>query len=80
MNNNPMNASEALARLQAVAEYVARPPQPQDGARRIVRVQPMSESYAKAFEEFRQWMENTKGREDDLRKGRSIRPRYKPNP
>lgn len=42
--------------------------------------QPMSDSYHKAVEEFRLWMENTKGREDDWRKGRSIRPRYKPNP
>ena len=45
------------------------------------KTQPVrSESYTKAIEEFRLWMENTKGREDDWRKGRSIRPRSKPNP
>ena len=44
------------------------------------KTQPVrSESYTKAIEEFRLWMENTKGREDDWRKGRSIRPRSKPN-
>ena len=78
MNKNPTNTSEALARLQAVAEYAARPPQPLEGARRSERVQPMSDSYRQAVEEFRLWMENTKGREDDWRKGRSIRPRFKP--
>ena len=77
MNNNPMNTSEALARLQAAAQYAARPPQPLEGARRSERVQPMSESYAKAVEEYRLWMENTKGREDDQKSGRSLRPRYK---
>ena len=30
-----MNTSEGLARLQAVAEYAARPTQPQDGARSV---------------------------------------------
>ena len=45
MNKNPINASEALARLQAAAEYAARPNQPLEGARRSERVQPMSESY-----------------------------------
>ena len=71
-----MNTSEALARLQAAAQYAARPPQPLDGAR-SVRVQPMSESYAKAVEEFRLWMDNTKGRLDDQKNGRALRPRYK---
>ena len=71
-----MNTSEALARLQAVAEYAARPAQPLDGAR-SVRVQPMSESYAKVVEEFRLWMDNTKGRLDDQKNGRALRPRYK---
>ena len=79
MNNNPMNTSEALAKLQAAAQYAARPPQPLEGARRSERVQPMSDSYRQAVEEFRLWMENTKGREDDWRKGHSLRPRYKPN-
>ena len=78
MNNNPMNTSEGLARLQAVAEYAARPTQPQDGARRTERVQPMSKSYTKAVEEFRLWMENTKGREDDFKNGRTLRQRYEP--
>ena len=38
MNNNPINTSEALARLQAAAEYAARPNQPLEGARRSERV------------------------------------------
>ena len=71
-----MNTSEALARLQAAAEYAARPPQPLEGER-SVRVQPMSKSYTKAVEEYRQWMENTKGRLDDQKNGRELRPRYK---
>ena len=75
-----MNNSEALAKLQAAAQYAARPPQPLEGSLRSERVQPMSDSYRQAVEEFRLWMENTKGREDDWRKGRSLRPRYKPNP
>ena len=79
MNNNPMNISEALARLQAAAEYAARPAQPLEGARRSQRVQPMSESYTKAVEEFRLWMENTKGREDDIKKGLSLRRRFEPH-
>ena len=77
MNKNPTNTSEALARLQAVAEYAARPPQPLEGPR-SVRVQPMSKSYTKAVEEFRLWMENTKGREDDFKNGRTLRQRYEP--
>ena len=48
MNNNSKNTSEALQGLQAAAEYAARPPQPLEGARRSERVQPISESYAKA--------------------------------
>ena len=38
MNKNPMNTPEALARLQAAAEYTARPNQPLEGARRSERV------------------------------------------
>ena len=72
-----MKTSEALARLEAAAEYVARPPQPLDGARRSERGQPMSESYSEAVEEYRLWMENTKGRLDDQKNGRALRPRYK---
>ena len=79
MNNNPKKTSEALARLQAAAQYAARPPQPLEGARRSQRVQPMSESYTKAVEEFRLWMENTKGREDDFKKGRTPRKRFEPD-
>ena len=71
-----MNISEALARLQAAAEYAARPAQPLEGARRSQRVQPMSESYTKAVEEYRLWMENTKGRDDDFKNGRSLRRRF----
>ena len=38
------------------------------------KTQPVrSESYTKAVEEFRLWMENTKGREDDCKNGRSLR-------
>ena len=77
MNNNPINTFEALARLQAAAEYAARPPQPLEGER-SVRVQPMSDSYSQAVEEFRLWMENTKGREDDFKNGRTLRQRYEP--
>ena len=73
-----MNTSEALAMLQAAAQYAARPPQPLDDAR-SVRVQPMSKSYTKAVEEYRQWMENTKGREDDFKKGRTPRKRFEPD-
>ena len=40
MNNNPINASEALARLQAAAEYAARPNQPLNGARWTYLAQP----------------------------------------
>ena len=77
MNNNPKKTSEALARLQAAAEYAARPPQPLEGER-SVRVQPMSDSYSQAVEEFRMWMENTKGREYDIKNGRTLRQRYEP--
>ena len=70
MNNNPMNTSELLAKLQAAAQYAARPPQPQDGARRTERVQPMSDSYRQAVEEFRQWSESISAREEDWKNGR----------
>ena len=76
MNNDPKKTSKALAGLQASTEYAARPPQPRDGARRNERVQPMSDSYHQAVEEFRLWMENTKGREDDFKNGRSLRKRF----
>lgn len=75
MNNNPSNTSEALARLQAAAEYAARPPQTLEGARRSERVKPMSKSYSEAVEEYRLWMENTKGCEDDCKDGRTPRDR-----
>ena len=54
MNKNPINASEALARLQAAAEYAARPTHFLDGARRSEHAQLKSASYTKALEEFRQ--------------------------
>ena len=79
MNKNPKNTSEALQGLQAAAEYAARPPQPLEGARRSERIQPMSDSYRQAIEEFRLWMENTKGREDDIKKGLSLRRRFDPD-
>ena len=65
-----MNTSEALAMLQAAAQYAARPPQPLDGARRSERVQPMSDSYRQAVEEFRQWSESISAREEDWKNGR----------
>ena len=49
-----MKISEALPRLQAVAEYAARPNQPLEGARRSEHAQLKSASYTKALEEFRQ--------------------------
>ena len=63
MNNKPTNTSEALARLQAAAEYAARPPQPLDGARGL-RVPPMSDSYRQLVEDFRLWSENIKAHKD----------------
>ena len=43
-------------------------------------IQPVrSESYTKAVEEFRLWMENTKGREDDFKNGRTPRKRLDPS-
>ena len=38
----------------------------------------MSESYKKAVEEFRKWVENSLGRSEDFRKGISPRPRCEP--
>ena len=73
-----MNTSEALAMLQAAAQYAARPTQPQDGARRTERVQPMSDSYRQAVEEFRQWSESISAREEDFKNGRTPRDRHEP--
>ena len=64
-----MNTSEALARLQAAAEYVARPPQPLEGARGSGRVPPISDSYRKAVEEYQQWSENISARDGIFRVG-----------
>ena len=66
-----MNTSEGLARLQAVAEYAARPPHFLDDARRSELVQPMSDSYRQAVEEFRLWSENISAREEDWKNGRT---------
>ena len=63
----------------AAAEYAARPPQPLEGARRSERGQTMSESYSEAVEEYRLWMKNTKGREDDFKNGRTLRQRFDPD-
>ena len=42
------------------------------------KMQPVrSKSHAKAVEEFRLWMENTKERLDDQKSGRALCPRYK---
>ena len=40
--------------------------------------QPLSESYEKAVEEFKKWVENSLGRSEDFSKGISPRPRYEP--
>ena len=40
--------------------------------------EPMSESYKKAVEEFKKWVENSLGRSEDFSKGISPRPRYEP--
>jgi len=73
MNNNPTNTSQALARLQAAAEYVARPPQPLEGARSSGDLPAMSDSYRRAVEEFQQWSENISAREQDFKNGRTPR-------
>ena len=78
MNNNPTNTSQALAMLQAAAEYAARPPQPLEGARRSGDLPPMSASYRKAVEEFHQWSENISSREEDFKNGRTPRDWHKP--
>ena len=78
MNNNPTNPSEALARLQAVAEYAARPPQPLAGARGSGDLLPMSDSYRKAVEEFRLWSENISSREEDFKNGRTPKDWHEP--
>jgi len=41
--------------------------------------EPMSDSYKKAVEEFKKWVENSLGRSEDFRKGISPRPRYEPS-
>ena len=41
--------------------------------------EPMSESYKKAVEEFKKWVENSLGRSEDFRKGISPRPKYEPS-
>ena len=38
----------------------------------------MYDSYRQGVEEFRLWMENTKGREDDFNKGSLLRRRFDP--
>ena len=68
-----MNTSEALARLQAAAEYIARPSQPLAGARGSGDLPPMSDSYRQAVEEFRLWSQNISAREADFKKGRTPR-------
>ena len=77
MNNNPMNTPEALARLQAAAQYAARPPRALDKAGNV-RVPPMSDSYRQLVEDFRLWSENISAREEDWKNGRTPRERYEP--
>ena len=40
--------------------------------------EPMSDSYKKAVEEFKKWVENSLKRSEDFSKGISPRPRYEP--
>ena len=54
MNKEERQHAINLARLQAAAQYAARPPQPLDGARGL-RVPPMSDSYRQLVEDFRLW-------------------------
>ena len=68
-----MNTSEALARLQAAAQYAARPAQLLEGSRGSGDLPPMSDSYRKAVEEFQQWSENISARERDFKNGRTPR-------
>ena len=77
MNKEERQHAINLARLQAAAQYAARPPQPLDGARGL-RLPPMSDSYRQAVEDFRLWSENISAREEDLKNGRTPRERYKP--
>ena len=50
MNNNPMNTSEAQARLQAAAEYAARPPLQLEYIRRDTRTLNPANCYANSIE------------------------------
>ena len=77
MNKEERQHAINLARLQAAAQYAARPPQPLDGARGL-RVPPMSDSYRQLVEDFRLWSENISAREEDLKNGRTPRERYEP--
>lgn len=77
MNKEERQHAINLARLQAAAQYAARPPQPLDGARGL-RVPPMSDSYRQLVEDFRLWSENISAREEDWKNGRTPRERYEP--
>ena len=77
MNKEERQHAINLARLQAAAQYAARPPQTLDGARGL-RVPPMSDSYRQAVEDFRLWSENISAREEDCKNGRTPRERYEP--
>ena len=72
-DSNSRNSSEAIALLQAAAEYSARPSHLLDSAQRSDRLQPMADSYRPAVEEYRQCSESITAREDDFKNGRSPR-------
>ena len=78
MNKEETQRAINLARLQAAAEDAVSLPQPLDGARRSELVQPMSDSYRQAVEEYRLWSENISARKEDWKNGRTPRDRYEP--
>ena len=77
MNKEERQHAINLARLQAAAQYAARPPRAHDKAGNV-RVPPMSDSYRQLVEDFRLWSENISAREEDWKNGRTPRERYEP--
>ena len=77
MNKEERQHAINLARLQAAAQYAARPPRALDKAGNA-RVPHMSDSYRQLVEDFRLWSENISAREEDWKNGRTPRERYEP--
>ena len=75
MNKEERQHAINLARLQAAAQYAARPPRAHDKAGNV-RVPPMTESYRQAVEDFRLLSEKIIAREEDWRNGCTPRERY----